>query len=113
MSAPRLFVELDNAVLLGSILLSSFDLKLTNRSIQGSWITNCGGAVFTLNLVKNAANTQYIQQNINGKLIKWNRVSETRFERAGDMLTSIIYDENTASLFYQNVDGSKCVWSKN
>lgn len=102
-----------NTFLKNLMPLSSFDLKLTNRSIQGSWMTNCGGAVFTLNLVQDATNKQFIQQNINGKLINWNRVSETRFERAGDHLTSIIYDKKTASLYYQNVDGSKCSWSKN
>lgn len=96
--------------------LNGFDLDMSGGAINGTYKSNCGTTIFTLNYVKDnflvSNNTMtvgaYISVAINGKTTKWIRKSPVMFVRDIDQNSSLTLDKFTGKIFYNSSDGISC-----
>ncbi len=93
--------------------IQSFDVDVTQASLEGLYKTSCGGASFSLSIHTDInTNKTYLIQAVNGRQVKWFKTSDFTFTRDFDNYTTITYDKTRAVYYYSNIDGTNCEWTK-
>ena len=103
---------LTNTFLISFKTLDNFDLALSEATINGEWISNCGNIQMTLSLTKNEIGEIVIQQLINGKQNIWRKTNSNTFEKINDKTVTLSFDKKNNNFNYSTSDGVACVWTK-